>query len=95
MSLYSALTTSVAGMGAQSKAMQNISGNIANTSTVGYKRVDTAFVDLVSNATATKTAQTSGSVLANSRQTNNVAGPVGKSDTPTHMSIGGDGNFVV
>ena len=95
MSLYSALTTSVAGMGAQSKAMQNISGNIANTSTVGYKRVDTAFVDLVSNATATKTAQTSGSVLANSRQTNNVAGPVGKSDTPTHMSIGGDGYFVV
>ena len=90
-----ALTNSVAGMSAQSNAMQNISGNIANTSTVGYKRVDTAFVDLVSNYTSTKNAQTSGSVLTNSRQTNTVAGPVGSSDIATHMSISGDGYFVV
>ncbi|WP_114009382.1 flagellar hook protein FlgE [Cohaesibacter intestini] len=95
MSLYSALTTSVAGMAAQSKSMQNISGNIANTSTVGYKRVDTAFVDLVSNFTSNKSAQTSGSVMTNSRQTNTVSGPIGSSDTSTHMSISGDGYFVV
>ncbi|WP_316860056.1 flagellar hook-basal body complex protein [uncultured Cohaesibacter sp.] len=95
MSLYSALTTSVAGMSAQSSAMQNISGNIANVSTTGYKRVDTAFVDLVSNYTSNKSAQTSGSVLTNSRQTNTVAGSVDASDTTTHMSISGDGYFVV
>ena len=95
MSLYSALTTSVSGLSAQSSAMQNISGNIANTSTVGFKRVDTAFVDLVSNYTSNKSAQKSGSVLTNSRQTNTVAGPVGSSDTSTHMSISGDGYFVV
>ncbi len=95
MSLYSALTTSVAGLGAQSTAMQNISGNIANTSTNGFKRVDTAFVDLVSNQTADKNKQTSGSVLANSRQTNTVAGSVDSSQTTTHMSISGDGYFVV
>ncbi|WP_373236326.1 flagellar hook protein FlgE [Cohaesibacter celericrescens] len=95
MSLYSALTTSVAGMSAQSTAMQNISGNIANASTTGYKRVDTAFVDLVSNFTSDKSAQKSGSVLTSSRGTNTVAGPVGASDTSTHMSISGDGYFVV
>nr|WP_321456384.1 flagellar hook-basal body complex protein [uncultured Cohaesibacter sp.] len=94
MSLYSALTTSVAGMGAQSTAMQNISGNIANTSTNGYKRVDTAFVDLVSNVTADKSKQTSGSVLAGSRQTNTVSGSIDASQTTTHMSISGDGYFV-
>ena len=95
MSLYSALTTSVAGMSAQSSSMQNISGNIANSTTTGYKRVDTAFVDLVSNYTSNKNAQESGSVLTNSRQTNTVAGPVQSSDTSTHMSISGDGYFVV
>lgn len=95
MSLYSALTTSVAGLGAQSTAMQNISGNIANTSTNGFKRVDTAFVDLVSNHNANSSKQTSGSVLASSRQTNTVAGSVDGSQTSTHMSISGDGYFVV
>ena len=27
--------------------MENISGNVANSQTVGYKRMDTSFVDLV------------------------------------------------
>ena len=95
MSLYAALNTAVAGLGAQSSALENISGNIANSSTTGFKRVDTAFVDLVTNYTYTNTAQTSGSVLSSSQQTNTVAGVTQSSDTSTHMAVSGDGYFVV
>jgi flagellar hook protein FlgE len=37
MGIFDALTTAVAGLQSQSFALQNISGNIANTQTVGYK----------------------------------------------------------
>ena len=36
MGIFDALTTAVGGLSAQSFALQNISGNIANASTVGY-----------------------------------------------------------
>ncbi|MDU6836335.1 MAG: flagellar basal body protein, partial [Bradyrhizobium sp.] len=37
MGIFDAMNTSVSGLSAQSFALQNISGNIANASTVGYK----------------------------------------------------------
>lgn len=95
MSLYAALNTSVAGLSAQSTALENISGNIANSSTTGFKRVDTAFVDLVTQQSSNSEAQRSGSVLSSSQQTNTVSGVVQRSDTNTHMSVSGDGYFVV
>ena len=42
MGIFDALTTAVAGLQAQSFALQNISGNIANSQTTGYKETDTA-----------------------------------------------------
>src|SRR6202171_3274138 len=48
MGIFDALNTSVAGLQAQSFALQNISGNIANAQTTGYKGIGTSFVDLVS-----------------------------------------------
>ena len=45
MDLFTALQTSVSGLQAQSYAISNISGNIANSQTTGYKRVDTSFVE--------------------------------------------------
>ena len=53
MGIFDALTTAVAGLQAQSFALQNISGNIANSQTTGYKETDTSFEDLVSAAGAT------------------------------------------
>ena len=47
MGIFDALTTAVAGLQAQSFALQNISGNIANSQTTGYKENDTSFQDLV------------------------------------------------
>lgn len=95
MSLYTALTTSVAGLSAQSTSLENISGNIANSSTTAYKRTDTAFNDLVTNSTSNASAATSGSVTATSTATNTVSGSIEDSDTATYMSVDGDGYFVV
>ena len=43
MGIFDALTTAVAGLQAQSFALQNISGNIANSQTTGYKETNTLF----------------------------------------------------
>ena len=47
MGIFGALTTAVTGMRAQSFALENISGNIANSQTTAFKRVDTSFEDLI------------------------------------------------
>ena len=47
MGIFGALTTAVGGLQAHSFALENISGNIANSQTTAYKRVDTSFLDLI------------------------------------------------
>src|SRR5262245_8528613 len=93
MGIFDALTTAVSGMRAQSHALQNISGNIANSQTTAFKRTETSFADLVPDAIPIK--QTSGSVIANSRATNNVQGDIQSSSIGTFMAVNGDGYFVV
>lgn len=94
MGIYGALSTAVSGLSAQAFALQNISGNIANVQTTGFKRVDTSFVDMV-NAEVSVQRQNSGSVIANSRSTNSVQGDVAASQVETHAAINGQGYFVV
>lgn len=93
MGIFDALTTAVTGLQAQSFALQNISGNIANSQTVGYKETDTSFEDLVAAAAAGQ--QTAGGVIANSVATNTVAGTIQSASVSTDMAINGDGWFVV
>ncbi len=93
MGIFGALTTAVTGMKAQSFALQNISGNIANAQTVAYKRSDTSFQDLIQDGQPSQ--QVSGSVLARSRATNTVQGDVQGTSIGTFMAINGDGFFVV
>ncbi|MEG9529118.1 MAG: flagellar hook-basal body complex protein, partial [Hyphomicrobiales bacterium] len=93
MDLFSALQTSVSGLQAQSYAISNISGNIANSQTTGYKRVDTSFIDMM--AETTQKREVAGSVLAQSQLTNTIAGNVVASSVPTNMSISGSGFFTV
>ncbi|OYW12295.1 MAG: hypothetical protein B7Z59_01795, partial [Acidiphilium sp. 37-67-22] len=45
MSIFGALDTSVSGLQAQSAAFTNISDNIANAQTTGYKGVNTHFIN--------------------------------------------------
>ena len=93
MGIYGALSTAVTGLRAQSFALENISGNIANSQTTGFKRVDTDFLDLIPDQ-PTK-IQTSGSVLAQSQSTNTQQGDVKSVSNSTYMAVNGSGFFVV
>src|SRR3974390_1410106 len=93
MGIFDALTTAVAGLQAQSFALQNISGNIANSQTTGYKETDTSFQDLVS--AAAQNQQTADGGIANSCATNRVGGTIQSTSVSTDMAINGDGWFVV
>ncbi len=93
MGIFGALTNAVTGLRAQSYALENISGNIANSQTTGFKRVDTSFQDLIPDSPANK--QYAGSVVASSRNTITVPGDIQNSTVGTFMAINGDGFFVV
>jgi flagellar hook protein FlgE len=93
MGIFGALTTAVTGMRAQAFALENISGNIANSQTTGFKRTDTSFQDLIQDNIPSK--QLSGNVVANARSTNTVQGDVQNASVPTFMAINGAGFFVV
>jgi len=93
MGSFDALTTAVSGLQAQSFALQNISGNVANSQTTAYKSTNTSFEDLV-NANVTG-SQVSGTVESLSTSTNNVQGSIKTSTTGTFMAINGDGYFTV
>jgi len=93
MGIFGALNTAVTGLRAQSYALENISGNIANSQTTGFKRIDTMFQDLIPERDARM--QLAGSVLASSRSTNSVQGDLQNASIGTFMAINGDGFFVV
>jgi flagellar hook protein FlgE len=93
MGIFDALTTAVAGLQAQSFALQNISGNVANSQTTGFKETNTSFADLVSQAVPSE--QTTNGVVASSVGTNTVQGTIQSTSVSTNMAINGDGFFVV
>jgi flagellar hook protein FlgE len=93
MGIFGALTTAVTGLKAQSFALENISGNIANSQTTAFKRVDTSFLDLIPDNPPSK--QLSGTVVANARATNTVQGDFQSASIGTFMAINGDGFFIV
>jgi flagellar hook protein FlgE len=93
MGIFGALTTAVTGLRAQSFALENISGNIANSQTTAFKRIDTSFEDLIPDEPPTQ--QVAGSVVANSRSTNTVQGDIQSASIGTFMAINGTGFFVV
>jgi flagellar hook protein FlgE len=93
MGIFGALTTSVAGLRAESYALENISGNIANSQTTAFKRIDTSFLDLIPETGPTQ--QKAGSVTSASRSTNTVQGDVQAASVSTYMAINGAGFFVV
>jgi flagellar hook protein FlgE len=95
MSIYGAINAATTGLDAQSKALENISGNVANSSTTGYKRLDTSFSDLVSSTGSRQAEQVSGTVIATSRATNYLSGDVTSADRNTYMAINGPGYFLV
>src|ERR1700726_5010272 len=94
MGIFDALNTSVGGLQAQSFALQNISGNIANASTTGYKGIDTSFEDLIPEATS-PSRQVAGGVTVFAQATITTQGTVSTTTVATNMAINGDGFFSV
>jgi flagellar hook protein FlgE len=93
MSLLGAMNTAISGLTAQSASFTNISENVANSQTDGYKEVDTNFSDLLTVSNATENL--SGSVLTSPGYTNTVQGTVVASSDPLAMAISGQGFFPV
>jgi flagellar hook protein FlgE len=93
MGIFGALTTAVGGLRAESYALENVSGNIANSQTTAFKRIDTSFLDLIPQTALT--AQLAGGVTTQSRSTNSVSGPVQPAQVATFMAINGNGFFAV
>ncbi len=93
MGIYGALSSAVTGLRAQAHALENISGNIANSQTTGYKRIETDFLDLIPDAPISR--QVPGAVLAQSRGTNNVQGDIKTVSDETFIALNANGFFVV
>ncbi len=93
MSLFGALTTAVSGLSSQSAAFSNISDNIANSQTTGFKGVDTDFINYLTESTPT--INESGSVVALPEYTNSVQGAITQSTDPLALAISGQGFFAV
>ncbi|MDD3287917.1 MAG: flagellar hook protein FlgE [Alphaproteobacteria bacterium] len=93
MSLFSALTVAVGGLAAQSSAIGNISDNLANTSTTGYKSINTSFETLVTSSNLQRNDP--GGVRATPQYQNDVQGNLIQSQVSTSLAITGQGYFEV
>jgi flagellar hook protein FlgE len=89
----SMMNTSVSGMLADSNWLSNISQNVANANTTGYKNAETEFSAIVDQA-GSSTVAGSG-VTASLRSLNSVQGNVVGTTTTTDLAVQGDGYFIV
>ncbi len=93
MSLYGMMRTGVSGMNAQANRLSAVADNIANASTVGYKRAETQFSSLVLPSTGGQ--YNSGSVLTDVRYGISDQGGIRSTSSTTDLAIDGNGYFVV
>ena len=93
MSIFSAMNTAVSGLAAQSAAFGNISDNVANSQTVGYKDVQTAFVDYLTTSSATGNGPDA--VVTRPEYLNSLQGTVSQTSNPLNVAISGQGFFPV
>ena len=93
MSLFSALTVAVGGLAAQSASIGNISNNLANAQTTGYKGVDTNFEALVTESNAS--VNDPGGVQARPLYQNDLQGNIVAATSSTSLAISGQGFFAV
>ncbi|MXV36027.1 MULTISPECIES: flagellar hook-basal body complex protein [unclassified Saccharibacter] len=95
--VFNALTTAVSGINAQADAFTNLSNNIANSQTVGYKASTTAFADYVSGNMRLNSASQaqSNTVQAVTVQHVDNSGTATKSTNSLAMHVSGAGMFTV
>ena len=95
MSIYGSMRTSVSGMNAQSNRLATIADNIANGSTVGYKRSETQFASLVHERSGEVSRYESGGVTTRVRQRVTAEGNLQFTTSATDLAIQGNGFFLV
>lgn len=93
MSIYGALSAGVSALQANSSALGLISDNIANANTIGYKRNQYTFSTLVTDAATSDYSP--GGVRSGNRALMAQQGLLQASQSPTDISISGNGFFVV
>jgi flagellar hook protein FlgE len=94
MSINSAMLAGVSGLVANSSALAAISDNIANVNTVGYKRNQINFANVVTGQ-AVRGRYSAGGVQGQPYQYVSQQGLLQTSSSPTDLAISGDGFFVV
>ena len=92
-SLFAALGVAVSGLSAQSAAIGNISDDLSNSQTTGFKSIGTSFEDLVTSSNAINNSP--GGVTATPSYQNDVQGTIATTSTDTNMAISGQGFFAV
>ena len=95
MSLNSAMTAGTSGLASEASALAAISNDIANVNTVGYKGNDVEFENLVTAQSAGTGAFSAGGVTSVTKQLVSEQGPTTQTNSPTDVSISGQGFFVV
>jgi flagellar hook protein FlgE len=82
------MSTAITGLWGQAASINNVSNNLANTSTVGYKSSGTTFENLVN-------ASDYDGVKATTDYHNDAQGTITSSDVATYMALSGKGYFTV
>lgn len=96
MSLLGSISTAVTGLTAQTACIGNISDNLANTTTTGFKSIGTRFQDVFSSADNVDSCDASGlGAVASPVYYNNQQGSISSYSSETYMAISGKGFFAV
>ncbi|MGV8938431.1 MAG: flagellar hook protein FlgE [Allorhizobium sp.] len=93
MSLYGTMRTGVSGMNAQANLLGTVGENIANSSTVGYKKAGVQFSSMI--LPTTSGAYNSGGVDTTVRYSISSQGTFSYTSSETDLAISGNGFFVV
>lgn len=94
MGLFGSLFTGVSALFAQSQATAIVSNNIANMSTVGFKRSETNFNSLVTTESL-QSQYSPGTVSVSRTQRIDVQGSIQQTSSDTDAAISGNGFFPV
>ena len=90
MTISSSLYAGVAGLNANANKLGTISDNIANSSTYGYKRVQTDFYSVVVHGN-TSTSYSAGGVRSTSMRLVDERGPLIGTNNSTYLAVDGRG----
>ena len=93
MSLFGVMRTGVSGMNAQSSKLGTVADNIANSSTIGYKRAESEFTSQVLSQGSGK--YNSGGVKANTVYAISDGGSLSYTTSRLNLAIDGNGFFIV